>query len=255
MSEDLPSGTVAVVVGATSGIGRASALLLAERGAVVALVGRRAHRLEAVDSAIKASGGRSMPVKADIRVRAQVVEGMAQIVEALGRIDVLVNSAGVMSVGNLADQLAIDLDDVVQTNLMGLVHCCQAALPHLMAAARDSPRQVADLVMVSSIAAFAPLGGRAVYGSTKSAVSSLCESLRQEVSPAGVRICVIEPGAVRTELADRISDAERALMPSLFDSPHLLRAQDVAEMVRVAISQPKHVALNRIVMRNPSQIR
>jgi NADP-dependent 3-hydroxy acid dehydrogenase YdfG len=156
-------GTVALVTGASSGIGAATARSLAAQGAAVALLARRRDRLDALADAIRADGGTAIGVQADITSRQQASDAVERAVTELGRLDTVVNNAGLMHLGPVADALTEDWDQMLQINLQGLLYVTRAALPHLLRAAQDSPRGVADLVNISSTAGRVARPGTAVY--------------------------------------------------------------------------------------------
>src|SRR6195952_4236586 len=194
-------GTVALVTGASSGIGEATARALAAQGAAVALAARRRDRLEGLADAIRGESGTVLVLEADITEQEQAVRIVEQTVAELGRLDTLVNNAGLMLLGPAVGAATTDWSRMVQVNLMALLWCSHAALPHLLSSAEQDPRRVADLVNISSVAGRFPRSGSAAYNATKHAVTGFSEALRQEVTGRFVRISVIEPGAVDTELA------------------------------------------------------
>ncbi len=193
-------GTVALVTGASSGIGAATARRLAADGAAVAVVARRRDRLEELAGAIRADGGTAVVAEADITDRRQAQEAVQRVVAELGRLDTVVNNAGLMHIGPVADALPDDWNQMLQINVQGLLYVTRAALPHLLQAAQDSPRRVADLVNISSTAGRVARPGTAVYNLTKFGVNGFTEALRQEVMDKRVRVSVVEPGTVNTEL-------------------------------------------------------
>jgi len=193
--------TVALVTGASSGIGAATAVSLAGLGARVALVARRADRLEELAAQLRGDGATVTVIPADVTQQAEADRAVEQTVSELGRLDTLVNNAGVMLLGPVVDAPVEEWERMVQINLLGLLYCTHAALPHLLRAAEDSPRRVSDLVNISSVAGRETRNGSGVYNATKHGVGAFSESLRQECVPLGVRVTIIEPGAVATELA------------------------------------------------------
>ncbi|HLZ38570.1 MAG TPA: SDR family NAD(P)-dependent oxidoreductase, partial [Mycobacteriales bacterium] len=193
--------TVALVTGASSGIGAATARRLAAHGASVALVARRADRLHELAREIGDAGGRALPVEADVTQRVDAEAAVRRTVDELARLDVLVNNAGVMLLGPILDAPLEEWERMVQVNLLGALYCAEAALPHLLQAAEGEPRRVADLVTVSSVAGRVARLGSGVYNATKHGVGAFSESLRQEVTGRHVRVSLVEPGAVDTELA------------------------------------------------------
>jgi len=191
-------GTVALVTGASSGIGEATALALAGQGATVALAARRRDRLEEVAARL---GGPSLVIETDVTDEAQCRHMVETTVGELGRLDTLVNNAGVMLLGPIENAPTEEWHRMVGVNLVGLLQCTHAALPHLLAAAGQGPREVADVVNVSSVAGRVARVDSGVYNATKWGVLAFSESLRQEVTARHVRVTVVEPGATATELA------------------------------------------------------
>ena len=199
--------TVALVTGASSGIGAATARMLAADGAAVAVLARRGDRLAVLADELRADGATALVVEADITDPGQAQAAVEQTVAELGRLDTVVNNAGVMLTGPVADAPAEEWQRMLAVNVEGLLHVTRAALPHLFRAAQDSPRQVADLVTISSTAGRIARPGTAVYSLTKIGVTAFSESLRQELQPQRVRVGVVEPGTVDTEFG--LSPASR----------------------------------------------
>src|SRR5579883_1567569 len=170
-TEDGLQGTVALVTGASSGIGEATALALGQAGAAVSLVARRRERLEALAARIEEGGGRALAVECDVADESQVREAVARTVGELGRLDTLVNNAGVMLLGPILDAPTDEWRRMVGLNLLGLLYCTHAALPHLLEAAEREPRRVADVVNVSSVAGRISRPGNGVYSATKFGVA------------------------------------------------------------------------------------
>jgi NADP-dependent 3-hydroxy acid dehydrogenase YdfG len=194
------TGTAALVTGARSGIGAATARRLTQDGASVALVARRRDRLEALAADIENAGGTALAVEADITDRAQAEAAVQQAAERFGRLDTLVNNAGLMLLGPIAGADPQEWDRMIAINVKGLLYTTRAALPHLLQAAQGDPRPVADIVNISSIAGRVAWNSYGVYNFTKFGVNGFTESLRQEVTQRHVRVGVVEPGGVATEL-------------------------------------------------------
>ena len=248
-------GTVALVTGASSGIGEATALSLASEGASVAVAARRRDRLEALAKRIEEAGGRALVLEADVTEEAQAGEIVRRTVEELGRLDTLVNNAGVMLLGPIEGAPTEEWRRMVQLNLLGLFYCTHAALPHLLEAASDGPRNVADVVNVSSVAGRVARLGSGVYNATKWGVVAFSESLRQEVTERHVRVTIVEPGAVLTELATHLRPEILELQAQTFKHVEMLRAEDIADAVAYAVTRPRRVALNEILVRPTEQVR
>ena len=194
------AGTAALVTGASSGIGAATARRLAQDGACVALVARRRDRLQALAAGIENAGGTALAVEADITNRAQAETAVQQAAGQFGRLDILVNNAGLMLLGPVVGADPQEWDRMIAINVQGLLYTTRAALPHLLQAAEQGPRRVANIVNISSIAGRVAWNGYAVYSLTKFGVNGFTESLRQEVTQRHVRVGLVEPGGVATEL-------------------------------------------------------
>jgi NADP-dependent 3-hydroxy acid dehydrogenase YdfG len=245
--------TVALVTGASSGIGQASARALAARGSSVALVARRAERLEALGAEIADAGGTALPIEADVSEREQAERAVAHTVEELGRLDLLVNNAGVMLLGPIADASVEEWEQMIEVNLLGLMYTARAALPHLLGAAEGEPRRVADLVNISSVAGRTARKGSGVYNATKFGVGAFSESLRQEVTRRRVRVSLVEPGAVATELQGHNRPEVREQIERRFEDMDILQAEDVAEAIAYVVTRPRHVAINELLVRPTEQ--
>jgi NADP-dependent 3-hydroxy acid dehydrogenase YdfG len=250
---DRLSGCAALVTGASSGIGQATAAELASLGAHVVAVARRKDRLEQLVARIEAAGGSASAIVADITEEAAAQDAVAQTVERHGRLDILVNNAGVMLLGPTAEASTADWKRMVDLNVLGLLYCTHAALPHLLEAAENGPRRVADLVNVSSIGGRSVRPGSQVYNLTKWGVGALSESMRQELASKYVRVSVIEPGATRTELQEANRPEILAQIRSRQDGFELLDAQDLADAIGYMVTRPRHVNVNEIMVR-PTEI-
>jgi len=246
------AGTVALVTGASSGIGEATAVALAEEGAAVALVARRRDRLEALAEKI---GSPALVIEADVTDVEQAVGAVERTVGELGRLDTLVNNAGVMLLGPIVGAPIEEWERMVHLNLLGLLYCTHASLPHLLAAAEGEPRSVADVVNVSSVAGRVARLNSGVYNATKFGVGAFSESLRQEVTARHVRVTIIEPGATATELAFHNRPEILEGMATTFGGVELMKAEDIANSIRYAVTQPRHVAVNEILVRPTEQER
>jgi len=203
MSESLQD-TVALVTGASSGIGEATALVLAEAGAAVAVAARRKDRLDDLVRRIEQKGGRAVAFESDVTDRAQAEAVVQNTVTELGRLDTVINNAGVMLLGRIEDAPVEEWDRMVDLNVKGVLYIAHAALPHLLAAADQPPRRVADLVNISSVAGRVARLGSGVYNLTKWGVNAFSESLRQEFTRRHLRVSLVEPGATKTELASHV---------------------------------------------------
>ena len=246
-------GTVAVVTGASSGIGRATALLLATNGAKVAAVARRADRLAELVGEIEGAGGAALAIEADIADASQAAFAIQRTIEFFGRLDTLVNNAGVMLLGPASDADPTDWQRMIDLNISGLMLSTRAALPHLAAAASSDPRHVADIVNISSTAGRVARSGAAVYAATKFAVGAFSEALRQEVTQQHVRVSIVEPGRTATELASHNKPAIVEMINTAFKMDDPLQAEDIADAVHYIVSRPRHVAINEILVRPTEQ--
>jgi NADP-dependent 3-hydroxy acid dehydrogenase YdfG len=252
MSESL-AGTVALVTGASSGIGAATATALAARGAKVAVAARRLERLERLAAEIGRGGHTALAIAADVSDQEQAVAAVERTVEELGGLDVLVNNAGQMLLGPIEGAPTEEWDRMIDLNLKGLINTTHAAVPHLLAAARDSQRGCADVVNVSSVAGRIARAGSGVYNLTKHGVGAFSESFRQEFAGRRVRSVVIEPGAVDTELTDHIREGIRDQVRERFADIEVLESADVADAIAYAVTRPWHVSLNEILIRPTEQ--
>jgi NADP-dependent 3-hydroxy acid dehydrogenase YdfG len=240
--------TAALVTGASSGIGAATARALAEHGAAVALVARRKDRLAALAAEI---GG--FPIQTDVTDREQAVAAVEHAARELGRLDIVINNAGVMLLGPIVDAPVEEWDRMVGLNLQGLLYIAHAALPHLLSAAEREPRRVADLVNVSSVAGRRVGAGGGIYQMTKHGVGVFSEALRQEITGRYVRSSLIEPGATESELVTHVREEVRNQLAA--NVAQTLRAEDVADAILYIVTRPRHVAINEILVRPTEQVR
>ncbi|HWC80055.1 MAG TPA: SDR family NAD(P)-dependent oxidoreductase [Pseudonocardiaceae bacterium] len=240
-------GRVALVTGASSGIGEATAKTLAKEGAAVVIAARRTDRLAKLDAELQSLGARSLVVELDVTDEQACRDAVARTVETFGGLDIVINNAGVMLLGKIVGADTTDWTRMVHTNLLGSMYIAHAALPHLL-------ERKGSLVQVSSVAGRVARLGSGGYNATKWGINAFCESLRQEVTTQGVRVVVIEPGAVDTELTDHITDPEaKANSKKRFEGLRKLASDDIAEAVRYAVTQPEHVAINEILVRPTDQ--
>ncbi|GGP61593.1 SDR family oxidoreductase [Saccharothrix coeruleofusca] len=241
------SNRTAVVTGAASGIGAATAVALARSGAKVVLLARRADRLAELAAGITAEGGQALPFAADVTRDFDT----APIRDAFGRVDMVVNAAGVMLVNPFTDSRTDEWARMLDTNLAGLLRVTDTFRPDLVEAAQEGP---ADLVNVSSIGAHLTLPTFAVYSATKAAVTHLSANLRTELGPLGVRVTNVEPGVVDTELSQHIDNPELvAQLPAVFAGVQPLSAEEVADAIGYITSLPRNVNLPQVVIQPTSQ--
>lgn len=246
-------GSVALVTGASSGIGEATARQLAAEGAAVALVARRKERLETVAAEIKAAGGRALVIVADITHQSEAVAAVEATLKEFGRLDTLVNNAGVMLNANILNADTSEWERMIDLNLKGLLYVTHAALPHLLKAAEDSPRKVADVVNLSSVAGRRARLSAGVYNATKFGVVAFTESLRQEVTAKHVRVSVVEPGVVSTELASHMNSANREASMKPFMGLTALESEDIAEIILFIVTRHWRSAINEVMVRPTEQ--
>ena len=254
MAKDL-EGTVALVTGASSGIGEATAFALAQRGAKVAVAARRRAKLEALRERIEAAGGTALVLDVDVTVQEQASYAVEETAARLGRLDILINNAGVMLLGPIPDADIGEWKRMLDLNVNGVLYCTNAALPFLKTAAEQGPRRVSDLVNISSVAGRVARAGAGVYNASKFAVGAFSEALRQEVTRQHVRVALVEPGLVDTELrSHNRPEIQEQITKSLPDTEPLL-ASDIADAILYVVTRPRHVAVNEVLIRPTEQMR
>jgi NADP-dependent 3-hydroxy acid dehydrogenase YdfG len=246
-------GTVALVTGASSGIGAAAVTALAAQGAAVALAARRTDRLETLAADVRDQGGTALVLEADITDQRQAAAAVERTVTELGRLDTLINNAGVMLLGPAAGAPLSEWQRMVDLNVLGLLYATHAALPHLLRAAEGEPRQVADIVNISSVAGRHARTGNGVYALTKFGVGAFSESLRQEFAKRHLRVSLVEPGATATELLSHnrpeIVEGVRSQLGARME------AADIADAITYIVTRPRHAAVNEILIRPTEQER
>jgi NADP-dependent 3-hydroxy acid dehydrogenase YdfG len=233
MSDLALDGAVALVTGAGSGIGAATAHRLALEGATVALVARRRDRLDRVAGDIAGQGGTAVAIEADITDPERADEVVQRALDRLGRLDILVNNAGIMLLNSALHTTVEEWDRMISLNVGALLHITHAAIPYLIDAAATSPRQVADLVNVSSTAGRVAGPGSSVYNLTRFGLRGFSESLRQELLAEHVRVSVVSPGTA---------------------GPGALEASDVADAIAYIITRARRVAVGEILVRAGDQM-
>ena len=238
---------VVVITGASSGMGESAARRLAAEGARVVLGARRTDRIDAIAAEIDEEGGAALAVSTDVTDRDQVAHLVDTAVGTYGRIDVLINNAGVMPLSPF-DRLKVDeWDQMIDVNLKGVLYGIAAALPHM------KEQKSGQIVNLSSVAGHKVFGGSAVYSATKSGVRALSEGLRQQVKPYNIRTTIISPGAVKTELLDHISEPDVQQANQEYVGQVGVPADSFARVVVFAISQPDELDINEVLFRPTSQ--
>jgi NADP-dependent 3-hydroxy acid dehydrogenase YdfG len=247
------AGTVALVTGASSGIGEATALALAAEGATVAVLARRRDRLTDLTGRIADAGGSALVVEADITDPGAATAAVERVVGELGRLDIVVNNAGAITIGPAAEASTDDWDKMLAINIHGLLYITRASLPHLVAAATDSPRRVADLINISSTGGRIARPNNSIYSLSKFGVGAFTESVRQEMIDKRVRVSVVEPGRVATEIATHLPENVQAAMDAQSAEMELLQPADIADAITYVVTRPRHVAINEILIRAAEQ--
>ena len=248
MTADL-SRQVVAVTGASSGIGEATAVACARAGASVSLAARRADRIEALAQRIGEEGGRALAVETDVGDEPQARAFIERTHAELGRLDVLVNNAGVMLLGPIAGAPTEEWRRMIHANVYGVLYCTHAALA-LMA-----DQGSGHIINVSSVAGRHARAGSGVYNLTKFGVGAFSEALRQESVAMGVRVTLIEPGAVATELPGHNRPEVLEQMAKAFQGVTPLASEDIAEAILYAIGQPANVSVNEVLVRPSGQVR
>jgi NADP-dependent 3-hydroxy acid dehydrogenase YdfG len=241
------TGKVIVITGASSGMGAAAASHLAAKGASVVLGARRADRIETLAAEITEAGGKAVAVVTDVTNREDVRKLVDAAVETYGRIDVLINNAGVMPLSPL-DRLKVDeWDQMIDVNVKGVLYGIAAALPHM------KEQGSGHFINLSSVAGHKLFAGSAVYSATKFAVRALSDGLRQEMASHNIRTTIISPGAVKTELLDHISEADVQKANQDYVGEVGVPAETFARLVAFAINEPEDVGINEILFRPTAQ--
>lgn len=240
------AGKIVAITGASSGIGAATALLLAERGAKVLLGARRTERLEALVQRIGAAGGEADSVALDVTSRASVAAFVDKAVSRFGKIDVLVNNAGIAPISMFDELRVADWDNMIDVNVKGVLYGIAAALPIFR------KQETGHFVTVASVAGIKIVPAQGVYAATKNAVRTICEALRQEAGPK-LRVTTVSPGYTRTELANSLTSPQiKAQIQAGMDS-WAIPAEAIARAIAFAIEQPADVDVNEINIRPTAQ--
>jgi hypothetical protein len=237
------STSTAIITGASSGIGAATARLLAADGASVTLAARREERLADLQAEIEASGGTAQVIATDVTDREQVGHLVDATVAAFGSVEILVNNAGIMPLSLMKNLHEDEWEQMVDVNVKGVLYGVGAALPHM------KEQGSGHIVNISSVAGRRLFPGGAVYCGTKHFVRALSEGMRAELGPHGIRVTSIEPGAVDTELTHTITDEElMAQLEAMFGDLTIMESEDIAEAIRYVLTAPDHVDVEELLI-------
>jgi NADP-dependent 3-hydroxy acid dehydrogenase YdfG len=241
------AGKVIVITGASSGMGAAAARHLAAKGANIVVAARRAERIETLVAEITKSGGNAVAVATDVTQLDDMQRLVDTAVQTFGRIDVLINNAGIMPLSPLERLKVDEWNQMIDVNLRGVLHGIAAALPYM------KEQKSGHIIITASVAAYYVFPGSAVYSATKFALRGLSEGLRREVKPYDIRTTLISPGAVTTELLNHISEQDVQAANQDYVGKVGIPAESYARMVAFAVSQPEDVDVNEIVFRPTAQ--
>jgi NADP-dependent 3-hydroxy acid dehydrogenase YdfG len=241
-------GKVVVITGASSGLGEAAARLLSAQGATVVLGARRSDRLQSLADELSGSGGKALAVATDVTHRNQVKRLVDTAAQKFGRVDVMINNAGIMPRAPLERLTIDDWDRTIDVNIKGVLYGIAAALPHM------KKQKSGHMIFVSSVAGHKIGPDFAVYAATKHAVRALAEGFRQEVKPYNIRTTIISPGAVATELPDSVTEPDIAEKIRTYYDEIAIPAESFAQAVIFAMSQPEEVDVNEILFRPTKQM-
>lgn len=236
------NGKVALVTGASSGIGAATAIALAKAGVKVGLAARRADRLARFADEIRGSGGQALAIEMDVVDASSVGTGVQKLVETFGAVDIVVNNAGLMPISDVAALKTDEWNRMIDVNLKGVLNTTAATLPILL------EKKAGHIVNISSIAGRKVFAGLSVYCATKFAVAALSDGMRMELGPKhGIRVTCVQPGAVESELFEQISDVQyRKEMEGLKSQMTFLKSKDVADTILFALQAPPHVNVGEL---------
>ena len=238
------AGKIALVTGASSGIGEAAAIALAEAGASVAMTARRADRLAGLVDRIEASGGKALAVAGDMSVEDDAIRAVEETVATFGRIDILINSAGIMESGGIENCRTDIYRKVIDINLMGTIYCSAAAVKHMLAQGGG------DIINVSSLAGRKGGPMTSAYSASKHALNSMTDAMRQELGGKNVRCTILMPGATRTEAGGNITDPNwRAAIQAHVSKDGVVEAEEMAEVIVFILAMPRNVNISEISVR------
>jgi clavulanate-9-aldehyde reducatase len=242
-------GRTVAITGASSGIGEATALACARAGAAVALAARRTDRIEDLARRIEADGGRALAIETDVTDEASARAFVERAQQELGGLWGLVNNAGVMLLGAVEGADTEHWRRMVSVNCLGLLYCTHAAIPAMKEGGGG------HIVNVSSVAGRIATFGSAVYNMTKWGVNGFSEALRQEVVHSGIRVTIVEPGAVSTELLEHNTPEIQQVAAKRFEGVTPLRSEDISDAIMYALTRPQNVSINEVLVRPTSQTR
>ena len=241
---------VAIITGASSGIGYATALALSKAGAKVAIGARRTDKLEKLASEIKQDGGEVFSQKLDVTKKQECDSFVENTIKALGSVDILVNNAGLMPLSFIKNLKVDEWDKMIDVNIKGVLYCTAAVIPHLL------EKNSGHIVNISSVAGRIVFPSGSVYCATKHAITALSEGLRQEFSTRkNIRVTCIEPGVVATELTNTITDESLKGFVENAKKMQSLSAQDIANAILFAVESPEHMNVNEVLVRPTTQER
>jgi NADP-dependent 3-hydroxy acid dehydrogenase YdfG len=237
-------GKIALVTGSSSGIGEAAALALAAEGAAVALCARRSDRLAGLVQRIETAGARALALPCDMTQESEAIKAVEDTVSKFGRIDILINSAGVMQTGGIEGCDTDQYRQVFDINLFATLYACNAAIPHML------KQQCGDIINISSLAARKGKPHTSAYSASKHALNSMTDLMRQEVGDRNIRVCTLMPGATTTEVGDRITDQKwRHVIQEHVNKPGAVLPSDTADAIVFILSLPRRVNISEICVR------
>lgn len=237
-------GKIALITGASSGIGEAIALALAAAGATVVLCARRASRLKALEERIQQAGGQALALSADMTVEAEACAVVEETIARFKRIDILINSAGIMQAGGIENCDVEEYRQVFDINLFATLYCCNAAVPHMLAQGGG------DIVNISSLAARKVTGLMSAYAASKHALNAMSDALRQELGDRNIRVSVLMPGATTTEVGDNVSDpAWRTMIQAHVSKEGAVLPAEIGDTIVFMLSMPRRVNISEISVR------
>lgn len=248
MSQQL-SGKIALVTGASSGIGEGAALALAAAGVTVAVSGRRKERLDGLVGRIEAAGGKALALPGDVGIEADANRSVAEVVKAFGRIDILINSAGVNEAGGIEDLPSEQWHRLIDINLMGTIYTSRTAFPYMKA------QGAGDIINISSTAGRRSGHKFAAYATSKFGVTGFTEALRQEGGQCGIRVAIVEPGATATEIAESITDPKwREAIHQHTHNETAMETSDIVDAIMLIVQLPRRANVTRILIQPTTDV-